>query len=95
MRDVYEDCRTELYRTFWRTGQGVYLCGEANPQKGSRRVTNSSHPMYGEERRMNCVESQGYDPKPGDLSVGRLKFSERGMEGRTGDDLQISRMTYV
>ncbi len=45
MRDVYEDCRTELYRTFWRTGQGVYLCGEANPQKGSRRVTNSSHPM--------------------------------------------------
>lgn len=51
--------------------------------------------ILGEERRMNCVESLGYDPKPGDLSVGRLKFSERGMEGRTGDDLQISRMTYV
>ena len=44
---------------------------------------------------MNCVESLGYDPKPGDLSVGRLKFSERGMEGRTGNDLQIFRMTCV
>ena len=44
---------------------------------------------------MNCVESLGYDPKPGDLSVGRLKFFERRMEGRTGDDMQISRMTCV
>ena len=44
---------------------------------------------------MNCVESLGYDPKPGDLSVGRLKFLERGMEGRTDVDLQIARMTRV
>ena len=34
MRDEYEDCGTELYRTFWRTGQGVYRSGEANPSKG-------------------------------------------------------------
>ncbi len=39
MRDVYEDSGTESYRTFWRTGQGVYVNGEANLYKGSRRVT--------------------------------------------------------
>jgi len=44
---------------------------------------------------MNCAESLGYGPKPGDLSVGRLKFVERSMKGGTGDDLQISRMTCV
>ena len=39
MRDEYEDYGTESYRTFWRTGQGVYLNGKAN-RKSSRRATN-------------------------------------------------------
>ncbi len=52
------------------------------------------HPK-GEGRRMNCVESSGHDPKPGDLGAGRVKPPERGVEARTGADLQIARMTRV
>ena len=29
-----------------------------------------------------CVESPGYDPKPGDLGVGRLKRGESYVEDR-------------
>ena len=33
----------------------------------------------------NWRESQGYDPKPDDLFVARMKFAERRMEVRTSD----------
>ena len=31
---------------------------------------------------LKCVESLGYDPKPGDLGVGRLKRGESYVEDR-------------
>ena len=36
----------------------------------------------------------GY-PKPVDLRLGRLKPPERGVEDRTGADVQIAPMTWV
>jgi len=42
-----------------------------------------------------CVESLGYDPKPGDLGVGRLKRGESCVEDRSGTDVQIVRVTCV
>ncbi|MDF2955453.1 MAG: hypothetical protein OD815_001069 [Candidatus Alkanophagales archaeon MCA70_species_2] len=44
---------------------------------------------------MNCVESLGHDPKPGDLGGGRVKRRESAVEARTGVDVQIARMTPV
>lgn len=63
-------------------GQGVCQCGEVKFEA----VAKAS---------MKMRQSQGQDPKPDDLFVSRLKFSERRMEDRTGvvcmhsDDLRI------
>ena len=40
-------------------------------------------------------ESLAVDPKPDDLCLGRLKPGENRVEGRTGSDVQIVRMTWV
>jgi len=34
------------------------------------------------------------NPKPGDLALGKLKCSERGMEGCRGTDVQFALMTW-
>lgn len=40
------------------------------------RNRKARHDVY------KCVESPGYDPKPGDLGVGRLKRGESYVEDR-------------
>ena len=42
---------------------------------------------------MNRPESSARYPKPVELYVGRLKPLERGVEDRTGIDVQIIRIT--
>lgn len=41
------------------------------------------------------VKSLEYDPKPGDLGVGRMKRDESCVEVRRGVDVQITLLTCV
>ena len=41
------------------------------------------------------LESLVVDPKPDDLCLGKLKPGENRVEGSTGSDVQIVRMTWV
>lgn len=61
---------TVLYRTFRIMGQGVYLCGKDN-FKEDPKGNQISAACEGDG--MKVPKSQGYDPKPGDLTYGRVK----------------------
>ena len=84
------------YYPFRKTGQGVCVVGEVNPEAGKPKRKRQS--VLSEVRGgAGCArpESAVQDPKPVDLSVGRLKPRESGVDDRTGADVQIARMTYV
>jgi len=75
---LYEHRRQCSVLTFEERGQGVYSDGKVKvytPEpKGNRQVRSSQECGTAYKK---CAESSGYDPKPSDLGVGRLKRDER------------------
>lgn len=80
-RMLYEcHCQCRILR-FEERARECILVAMANLYMGSRSESNMCatfvrHDVY------KCVESPGYDPKPGDLGVGRLKRGESYVEDR-------------
>jgi hypothetical protein len=74
-------------------GQGVPRPGEVNRYT---RVAEGK-PNLRSLRGRGCarLESGLRYPKPADLFLGRLKPFERGVEDRSGADVQIARVTWV
>ena len=58
----------------------------------SRRETECPQATRG---RVRSPKSLPYDPKPGDLGVGRVKRGESLVEARRGVDVQIAPLTRV
>lgn len=52
------------------------ILGQPKRKQHVRNPFRVRHDVY------KCVESPGYDPKPGDLGVGRLKRGESYVEDR-------------
>ena len=69
--------------------------GEAKPFTGGAVAKAIVH--NAQARGTGCArpESLVVDPKPDDLCLSRLKPGENRVEGRTGSDVQIVRMTWV
>jgi hypothetical protein len=81
-RMLYErHCQCHILR-FEERARECILVARANllfgQPKRKQHVRNRKvrHDVY------KCVESPGYDPKPGDLGVGRLKRGESYVEDR-------------
>ena len=81
-RVLYEHhCQRRILRFEERARECIFVA-RANllPGKPKRkqhvRSLRARHDVY------KCVESPGYDPKPGDLGVGRLKRGESYVEDR-------------
>ena len=49
----------------------MYLCGKDNLYKGIH--SESKTPQFTRGEVLKCLKSLGYDPKPGDLLVGKVK----------------------
>ena len=68
----------ELHRAFRITRQGVYLSGKS---KFSRTYSKGNqNPAACKGRGMKMPQSLGYDPKPGDLVLGKVKPTIRLVE---------------
>ena len=65
------------------------------PKGGSRSESKSPQPVRVRDLVCKGEKSAEGDPKPVDLCLGRLKPLERGVEDRTGADVQIVRMTWA
>lgn len=66
------------------------LRGSSSEPKGNQQVRNRK--VRDEVRSPGVIEGH---PKPVDLYLGRLKPFERKVEDRTGNDVQIFRITWV
>ena len=80
-------------RPFRKTGLGVLFNGEVN--SAARKPERKRKSAVYEGRRLQGRKSLERNPKPVDLSLGRLKPLEREVEDRTGTDVQIVRITWV
>ena len=49
----------------------MHLCGEGNLKKGTRREIKN--PQFTRGVVLKCNKSQGFDPKPDDLALGKVK----------------------
>ena len=69
--------------------------GEA--KRDNRGAVGKPNVRNAQARGTRCarLESLVVDPKPDDLCLSRLKPGENRVEGSTGSDVQIVRMTWV
>ena len=62
---------SEFSRALCIKYQGVYLSGEDNPKRGIH--SESKTPQLARGQVLKCLKSLGYDPKPVELFLGKVK----------------------
>lgn len=81
-RVLYEyHCQCRILR-FEERARECILMAMANLLSGQPKRKQHVRSLRVRHDVYKCVESSGYDPKPGDLGVGRLKRGESYVEDR-------------
>ena len=81
-RMLYEyHCQCRILR-FEERAKECILMAMANLLSGQPKRKQQVRSLRVRHDVYKCVESSGYDPKPGDLGVGRLKRGESYVEDR-------------
>ena len=79
---LYEyHCQCRILR-FEERARECILVARANLLFGKPKRKQHVRSLWTRHDVYKCVESPGYDPKPGDLGVGRLKRGESYVEDR-------------
>ena len=59
----------------------------------SAKLVSSNHRQFCSNKSLTDLEQVAYDPKDGDLCLGRVKPRESMVEARSDSDVQIDRQT--
>lgn len=73
----------------------MYGCGEPKTLKVGGVGKPTGPQAFAEGRGLKGLESQPYDPKPGDLGRGKVKPLIRGVEACRGVTMQSAPLTPV